>query len=380
MNMAWNPDAFDASNLEQYAQGFCAQQFGDKEAKEVARLLMSYGRYASRVQAELLDDKTYNLQTGEFKGVRDEFLALEARALRQYLTLDETAKDAYQELVLFPIQGMANLYDMYYSLAMNKQLYREGRIEANTWADRVEECYKRDSLLCDNYNHHIANGKWNHMMDQVHIGYQNWHAPQHQVMPMVYRIQQSTPFAVTQPSTGYVFEQDGGMVVMEAEHLFSLTPAESEKSQWRLIPGLGRTKSGIALFPYTQPTAGAYLTYKMRFKADMDSVDVHLVTDAVMPFVLGGHYVAVSLDGGKEEIVGLNQNLNWEHKYDLMYPTAASRIIEKEVRMAVENTGKAEHTLRLRPMQPGIVFEKILINLGGYKPTHLGMLESPYVK
>lgn len=26
------------------------------------------------------------------------------------------------------------------------------------------------------------------------------------------------------------------------------------------------------------------------------------------------------------------------------------------------------------------VFEKILINLGGYKPTHLGMLESPYVR
>ena len=48
--------------------------------------------------------------------------------------------------------------------------------------------------------------------------------------------------------------------------------------------------------------------------------------------------------------------------------------------MAVGNTEKAEHTLRVRPMQPGIVFEKILINLGGYKPTHLGMLESPYVR
>uniref|UniRef100_UPI003FF0E596 hypothetical protein n=1 Tax=Segatella copri TaxID=165179 RepID=UPI003FF0E596 len=54
--------------------------------------------------------------------------------------------------------------------------------------------------------------------------------------------------------------------------------------------------------------------------------------------------------------------------------------IEKKVRMAVGNTEKAEHTLRVRPMQPGIVFEKILINLGGYKPTHLGMLESPYVR
>lgn len=28
MNMAWNPDAFDASNLEQYALGFCAQRQG----------------------------------------------------------------------------------------------------------------------------------------------------------------------------------------------------------------------------------------------------------------------------------------------------------------------------------------------------------------
>ena len=99
-----------------------------------------------------------------------------------------------------------------------------------------------------------------------------------------------------------------------------------------------------------------------------------------MPFVLGGHYVAVSFDGGKEEVVGLNQNLNWEHKYDLMYPTAASRIIEKKIRLAVNAKQKGEHTLVVRPLQPGIVFEKILIDLGGYRSTHLGMMESPYVK
>ena len=378
MNMAWNPDAFDASNLKQYAQRFCAQQFGAQEAKEAARLLMAYGRYVSRVQAELLDDKTYNLQTGEWKAVRDEFLALETRALRQYLTLDDAAKDAYQELVLFPIQGMANLYDMYYSLAMNKKLYREGRIEANTWADRVEECFHRDSLLCSNYNLHIADGKWNHMMDQVHIGYASWHAPQHQVMPTVYRMPHADSLAITQPSTGYVFRQDGNVVVMEAEHLYA--EKSSGQTQWRIIPGLGRSQSGIALFPYTQPTDGASLTYKMSMQSDRDSVEVHLITDAVMPFVLGGHYVAVSFDGGKEEVVGLNQNLNWEHKYDLMYPTAASRIIEKKIRLAVNAKQKGEHTLVVRPLQPGIVFEKILIDLGGYRSTHLGMMESPYVK
>ncbi len=33
-------------------------------------------------------------------------------------------------------------------------------------------------------------------------------------------------------------------------------------------------------------------------------------------------------------------------QYNLMHPTAASRIIEKKVRMAVRNTGKTEHTFR----------------------------------
>ena len=180
------------------------------------------------------------------------------------------------------------------------------------------------------------------------------------------------------PSTGYVFRQDGNVVVMEAEHLYA--GKSSNQTRWRIIPGLGRTQSGIALFPYTQPTDGASLTYKMSMQSDRDSVEVHLITDAVMPFVLGGHYVAVSLDGGKEEVVGLNQNLNWEHKYDLMYPTAASRIIEKKIRLAVNAKQKGEHTLVVRPLQPGIVFEKILIDLGGYRSTHLGMMESPYVK
>lgn len=376
MNMAWNPDAFDASNLQQYAEDFCAQQLGEERAKEAARLLMDYSQYVSRIQAELLNDKSYNLQTGEFKAVRDEFLALEARALRQYLTLDEAERDVYQELILFPIQGMANLYDMYYAQAMNKQLYAEHRVEANTWADRVEECFRRDSLLCSNYNLHIAHGKWNHMMDQVHIGYTEWHAPQHQLMPEVKRIENATPMSKTQPRAGYVFDEDGGKVVIEAEHLFACQDGVS--TQWRIIPGLGRTKSGVALFPYTQPTDGASLTYKMRLSAEQDSVDVRLILGAVMPFVLGGHHVAVSLDDGKEVVIGLNQNLNWEHKYDLMYPTAASRIIEKTVRLAVDARPGKVHTLQLRPLQPGIVFEKIVMDEGGFRPTHLGMVESPY--
>ncbi len=385
LKMAWEPNRYDADNLRDYAEQFCAGQFGETYAADIADLLLAYGRYASRITAEMLDDQTYDLPSGEFKSVRDEFLALEAKALRISQTMDEAQKDAYEELVLFPIQGMANLYDMYYSLAMNKHLYTEGDAETNRWADQVEKCFVRDSLLCRHYNQEIAGGKWNHMMDQVHIGYTEWHAPRYNVMPKVYRLSDEELKKSHQSlRKGYVFTEQANVVSIEAQHVADYQNAVAGKQKqpngdgaaWRVIPGLGRTLSGIVLYPYTKPVDGAYIDYQMQLNTQRDSVDVYLTVAAVMPFLKGGHQVAVSLDGGKEEIINLNQNLNWEHKYDLMYPTAASRVIEKQVRLAVGQS--SVHTLRFRPLQPGIVFEKVQVDCGGYRPYRLGMPESPY--
>lgn len=71
---------------------------------------------------------------------------------------------------------------------MNHRLAKENNPEANIWADRVASCFKRDSLLMQYYNKQISDGKWNHMMDQVHIGYTSWNNPPKQVMPEVVRI------------------------------------------------------------------------------------------------------------------------------------------------------------------------------------------------
>ena len=81
----------------------------------------------------MLDSQTYNLSSGEFKAVTDEFLALEAHAYRQFMTLPEELKDTYKELILFPVQAMANLYEMYYAVAMNHKLASEGDPRANEW-------------------------------------------------------------------------------------------------------------------------------------------------------------------------------------------------------------------------------------------------------
>jgi hypothetical protein len=56
-------------------------------------------------------------------------------------------------------------------------------------ADQVQALFKADADLMDYFNRVFAGGKWNHFMDQVHIGYTMWQDPPRNVMPKVSRLQ-----------------------------------------------------------------------------------------------------------------------------------------------------------------------------------------------
>ncbi|MBL4560656.1 MAG: glycosyl hydrolase 115 family protein [Labilibaculum sp.] len=371
MNMAWNPKAFNEKNLEEYSRKFCAQQFGESQANEASRILNTYCKYGSRVTAEMMDERTYNLKSGEFKMVKDEFLALEARALRQFISLPNIYKDVYKELVLFPVQAMANLYDMYYAVALNHKLAAEKDLYANFWADHVEYCFKRDAELCADYNLNIANGKWNHMMDQPHIGYKTWHGPEKNIMPKVIRLTQEEG-----KQGGYIFDEEYGVVVMEGEHYYETK--STDKTRWTVIPDLGRTLSGIAVMPYTEKTNGTFISYKMNLTTKLDSIKVWIFFDSTMPFIKGGHCVAASFNGGTEKTWNINADLNWKNCYSKMYPTGAAGIIESSILLTLPATEDGYQKLTIRPLDPGIVIYKVVVDNGGYKPSFLKMQESPY--
>ena len=154
LDMAWK----GGETIPDHTLSFCQQQFGESQAQEAARLLDLCCKYNGRITAEMLDSHTYNLATGEWERVVADYNRLEKEALRQYVTLDKAYRDAYQQIILFPIQAMANIYEMYYAQAMNQQLSREGNPEANLWADKVAEAFHRDSVLCASYNHDFAGG------------------------------------------------------------------------------------------------------------------------------------------------------------------------------------------------------------------------------
>ena len=371
MDFAWNPKRYDASNLLEHPRKFCAQQFGESQADEAARILNLYSQYAGRVTAEMLDASTYNIETGEFKQVCDEFVRLEADALRQYLSLPENARDAYRQLLLFPIQALSNIYDMYYAQAMNHKLFAENNPEANVWADRVEQCFKRDSILCRGYNKEIAGGKWDGMMIQKHIGYTEWNDSfPKDTCPKVMRIENAEDKV-----GGYVFKPSAGFVAMDAEHYFSVK--NPQDAQWTLIPYMGRTRSGISIQPYSANVAGSSVTYRFDLPEGVDEVEVRVITASTLAFQRKeGHRYTVGLEGKEAVEVNFNGELNEEPEnvYRIMYPTVARRVIEKTVKLKIDKAGT--QSLVISPLDPGVVLQKIVVDFGGYQPSYLFGKES----
>ena len=374
LDMAWNPKRYTAANLLEHARGFCAQQFGAEQADEAMRILNLYSKYNGRVTPEMLDARTYNVENGEWKQVSDEYRVLEADALRQYISLPEEYRDAYKQLILFPVQAMANLHEMYYAQAMNHKLYAERNPQANFWADKVAQAFRRDSLLCDDYNNVMSGGKWKNMMIQKHIGYRSWNDNfRADTMPKVFRLEHPEL-----QKGGYVFTVRHGVVSMEAEHYFSAVPAAG--TEWTVIPYLGRTLSGLALMPYTKAVEGASLTYRFSVPEEVTEVEVHVVVKSTLAFHdADGHAYAVKLGDGEEKVVNFNSDLNEEPEniYRVFYPTVARRVVEKTIKFPVTPFADGMLDLTLKPLDPGIVFEKIVVDCGGYERSYLFMEESP---
>ena len=360
MDMAWNPHKYSVNNITRHTRDWCAQQFGESQADEAARILNLVCKYNGRCTPEMLDRNTYSLENGEWQEVVNQYLQLEADALRQYNSLPAAYHDAYRQIILFPIELMSNLHQMYFAQAQNHALYKQGNPKANIWADECERLFKRDSLICDVYNHKMSGGKWNGMMTQKHIGYKSWNDDfEKDTCPELLRISSSEP---------PVIAEHNGVVEIEAPFFASKTDAapegkEKEGAKWVQIPFMGKSLAGMTLMPYTKGVKGASLSYQ--FKMEPRKVRIHVIIKSTLDYQnKGGMTYGVSVDGAEPVIVNFNHELNEkpENIYSIYYPTVATRIIDKVIEVELPATADGVHTLTLTPNDPAIVFEKIVID------------------
>lgn len=365
MDMAWNPRKYDVNNITRHTRDWCAQQFGESQADEAARILNLICKYNGRCTPEMLDKNTYSLENGEWQEGVNQYLQLEADALRQYNSLPAAYHDAYRQIILFPIELMSNLHQMYFAQAQNHALYKQNNPKANIWADECERLFKRDSFICDVYNHKMSGGKWNGMMTQKHIGYKSWNDDfEKDTCPELFRVTSKD---------GVIISENNGVVEIEAPYYSSKTDAAEAK--WTEIPFMGKSVSAMTLMPYTKSVKGASITYKFKMQVSKTSdgkafngkqkVRIHVITKSTLDYLnKGGLTYGVSLDGASPVEVNFNKDLNEkpENIYNIYYPTIATRIVDKVIELELPASSDGIHTLTLTPNDPAIVFEKIVID------------------
>ena len=487
LSLAWNPQEWPKEKISEFTRLWAERQFGPEYAPQIADILTKYTKYNGRRKPELLDPNTFSLvDYQEADRVLADWKTITAEAEEIYQKLPENERDAFFELVLYPTKACEQVNDLYITTAKNRLYASQGRPSADDYAAQARALFKADADLSDYYNHVLAGGKWDHMMDQTHIGYTYWQQPNTNVMPQVDELQvpirgslgvavegsTSTwpsaanepvlpefdgfnqprqyidvfdrgqvafPFTAT-PSAPWIelsatngmidkeerlwvgvdwakapkgeasgsvtitgaraepvavsvnelnpkrptrnslkgFVEADGYVSIEAAHYTKKIDAGSVR--WEEIPHLGRTLSAMSIFPVTAPSVtppknSPRLEYKM-YLFHPGKAEVEAIIDPTLNFVQGrGLRYALSFDDQPPKIVtavpadytAMDGNHDWE-------TTVRDSVRKVKTTFTLSHTGY--HTLKFWMVDPGVVLQKLVVNLGGVKPSYLGPPES----
>ena len=481
LSMAWNPERWPKENIREFGTLWATREFGAEHAAEIADIVSIYAKYNGRRKPELLEPDTYSqVNYREADAVAADFQAITVKAEEIYKQLPDDRKDAFYQLVLYPTKASATVTQLYVAAGKNQLYASQGRARTNELADQVSALFETDADLSFYYNHTLARGKWDHMMDQTHIGYTFWNEPPKNTIPAASRIEVpsaanmgvavegsplawpgspdepklpqfdvfnnqhfyidifnrgQTPFTFhATPSAPWITLSEAAGTIDEEKrievridwgtarqgsatadikisgstgqevtvHVDAFRPAAPQKdqlagfvesnrymsmeavhftskvdtptAQWEKIDDLGRTLSAMTIFPVTAPSAqppqSPHLEYKM-YLFNAGPVEVEAILDPTLNFVPGrGLRYAISFDDEPPQVVDMlarNSIDDWS--------TSVKDEVRK-VKTSFTIAAPGYHTLKFWMIDPGVVLQKLVVNLGGVKPSYLGPPES----
>ena len=363
LTFAWDPKAWPKERLTDFTQLWAQREFGPDHSAEIADIVAKYTKYNGRRKPELLNANTFSLTNyNEWDTVVAGWTALRDRAEAVNSLLPENARNAFYALVLNPVKACANLNELYLAVAKNHLYAAQGLASANDYAGQARAFFKKDADLSDFFNHTLAEGRWDHMMDQTHIGYTFWQQPFSNQLPKLEEPAATATPAPKPPPT------DDRYISIEAEHYTG--KIDTVSAHWDVIPDYGRTLSAMSIFPTTAPSVpplaeGPTLEYRVHLTTNR--VAIQFILAPTLNFAPGrGLRFAFCFDDAPAQVVDALEH----HTLQDWEKAVSDNARTVDATCEVESPGN--HTLNIRMVDPGVVLEKIIIDLGGLKPSCLG--------
>ncbi|GAB7363249.1 hypothetical protein MBLNU230_g3531t1 [Neophaeotheca triangularis] len=184
MDLAYDINSFDANSLPGWLEAWASREFGPDVAERTAEIMSNYSILTGRRNFELVDETTYSLiNYNEGDRVLQEWRTMHEAAQAVMDGLPAETQPSFFQMVYHAVTAGYVFHDIMISSARNNLYAMQGRSSANTLAQHVLDQFEHDQELSHTYNT-LLDGKWEHMMDQTHLGYDGyWQQPMRQRIP-----------------------------------------------------------------------------------------------------------------------------------------------------------------------------------------------------
>ncbi len=186
LDMAWDIKLWDETNLDEFMRQAMRRDIDAELGDKVAELLhdyftLNYQRRPSFMGFNrgwwgrpILDPQFSLYHYGDECQRRiDAFDELSKKARSLYEQVPPHRKDAYYQLVLYPIIGAAELNKKFLYAYKSRAYAAQHRSSANDYADKALQAYQTIEAETAVYNNTLASGKWRGMMSHQPIGYED---------------------------------------------------------------------------------------------------------------------------------------------------------------------------------------------------------------
>jgi hypothetical protein len=177
--LAWDTERWNSVSINEYTRLWAERDFGKEYGAEVAGIISKYTKFNGRKKPESLSPQTYSLiHYNEAEEVVAEYNKIAQQAETIYHKLPQEKRDAFYQVAQFPAKICALVNELYVTAAKNNLYASQKRASTNDMAAQTRLLFQADTAMMTNYNQVFAKGKWNHFMDQTHLGYTDWMPPQ----------------------------------------------------------------------------------------------------------------------------------------------------------------------------------------------------------
>jgi len=174
------PDA-----TKEWLTDWAGRQFNEDVAKDVADIMSTYGILTARRKYEDLSITPFAFSAVEYDEAELNYQQWENLLNFTQATHDKLSsglQTSFFELILHPVKAGKQVFEIYSKATLASRYVTEKRVRANELSQDARDAFTADGDLTKEY-HSILSGKWNHMMDQTHIGYNNWQEPARNSLP-----------------------------------------------------------------------------------------------------------------------------------------------------------------------------------------------------